>query len=505
MAVQRLQGLKKKFEKNYMFHQEYKEQIEIMLRQGDAEEVPEDEVDNHSWYIPHHRVIHPKKQKLRVVFDCSARYGGQSLNDELLPGPDLLNSLVGVICRFRLDKVAICCDIERMFYCFSVNPEHRNFLRFLWWPDGDWRKEPKSFRMTKHIFGARSSPGVANFALRHVASSSAVSEEVRDFICSNFYVDDGLASFDDPMKAQRLICETRTTCGMANIRLHKFNCNDPSVLEVVPESERSNAGIVNIERVLGVEWDLVSDELCYRITLSDRPVTRRGILSCIASIYDPLGLISPFVFIGKRILQDMLLERKGWDESLSEDMLARWEQWRHSASDLNKIRVSRCFKGGVENAADVELICFSDASQIGYGHCSYVRAVDNKGNVTVSLAMAKSRIAPSKVKTIPRLELQAAVLSTEVSSCLNKEMNAIKRTCYFTDSQIVLAYLQNQSKRFHVYVANRVSRIQESTDVTHWHYVPSAQNPADHASRGLFPRDLMTSNWFCGTRIFKTD
>lgn len=503
MVVQRLHGLKKKFEKNRTFHQEYKEQMEIMLRQGDAERVPEDEVANCSWYIPHHAVIHPKKNKLRVVFDCSARYGGESLNDELLPGPNLLNSLVGVISRFRLDKVAICCDIERMFYCFSVNPEHRNFLRFLWWPDGDWKREPEAFRMKKHIFGATSSPGVANFALRYAANSSVVSQEAKDFICSNFYVDDGLASFDDPEKARRLICEARTACSIVNIRLHKFNCNDYSVLKAVAESERSNTGTVDIERVLGVEWNLVSDELCYRITLSDKPSTRRGILSCVASIYDPLGLISPFVFIGKKILQDMLLEHKGWDEPLREDMLARWERWRHSAPELNKIRVSRCFKRGLENGANVELMSFSDASQIGYGHCSYVRAVDDNGKVTVSLAMAKSRIAPSKVKTIPRLELQAAVLSTEVSSYLNREMNVIKKTCYFTDSQIVLAYLQNQSRRFHVYVANRVSKIQESTDVTQWHHVPSAENPADHASRGLFPCDLMSSNWFCGPEFLR--
>lgn len=182
-----------------------------MIQKGFAEKVPEDELtcfNGHSWYIPHHGVFNPQTpNKLRVVFDCSAKYEGQSLNDYLLQGPDLTNTLVGVLCRFRNEPIAIVCDIEQMFHQFRVNYEHRNYLRFLWWENGVTNNLPSEFRMCVHLFGVTSSPGCANFGMKQMASDNETEfgTDVANFVRHNFYVDDGLKSVSTISDAVTLI------------------------------------------------------------------------------------------------------------------------------------------------------------------------------------------------------------------------------------------------------------------------------------------------------------
>ena len=126
-----------------------------------------------AWYIPHHGVYHPKKMdKIRVVFDCSADFQGCSLNKNLLQGPDLTNSLVGVLCRFRQEPIALTCDIEGMFLQVTVNEEHRDYLRFLWWENGNTNHEPQEYIMKVHLSGPGSSPGCANLALKATAEDN---------------------------------------------------------------------------------------------------------------------------------------------------------------------------------------------------------------------------------------------------------------------------------------------------------------------------------------------
>lgn len=133
LATIRLQHLKKKLKANKQYFNHYTAFMEEIVRKGDAEPAPPFSEGETVWYIPHHGVYNPKKPgKLRVVFHCSPRFRGISLNDTLLTGPDLINSLVGVLCRFRGEAVAVICDIEQMFHQFSVSPEVRNYLRFLW-------------------------------------------------------------------------------------------------------------------------------------------------------------------------------------------------------------------------------------------------------------------------------------------------------------------------------------------------------------------------------------
>lgn len=133
-----------------------------------AEELPPQE--GKVWYLPHHGVCHPKKpSSLRIVFDCSAGYQGESLNDKLLQGPDLSSKLTGVLTRFRKEKVAFLADIEKMFFQVKEKKEDQNFFCFLWWSDGYFTQKPQEYCMAVHLFGVGSSPGCSNFALKRTA------------------------------------------------------------------------------------------------------------------------------------------------------------------------------------------------------------------------------------------------------------------------------------------------------------------------------------------------
>ena len=343
-AVKRALWQRRKMLQNDQYRNDYVTFINELLDKGYAEKVPEESVEadpSKVWYIPHHGVYHPKKPgKIRVVFDCSAKFAGTSLNDQLLQGPDLTNSLVGVLTRFRQDPVAFMGDIEAMFSQVLVPAVQRDFLRFLSWPNGDMNGTLVEYRMTVHPFGAVSSPSCSNYALRKTASENEadVGTAVVETMRRNFYVDDCLKSVSTKAEAKDLISCLRQACGKGGFRLTKFICNERDILETVPEEERSkdvktldlNYDNLPIERALGVHWCVESDTFGFRILVKDKPLTRRGILSIVSSIYDPLGFAAPFTLIAKKLLQDLCREeRLGWDDQLPDCYLRRWEKWRN--------------------------------------------------------------------------------------------------------------------------------------------------------------------------------
>ena len=226
-----------RFAKDPKYKDDYVKFIDDMLAKGYAEKAPP--TDGKAWYLPHHGVYHPRKpNKIRVVFDCSAEYEGQSLNKHHLQGPDLTNTLQGVLCRFREERVAFTCDIEAMFCQVRVNEEHRDCLRFLWWPDGVTSEEPVDYRMRVHLFGATSSPGCSNLALKTTSKDGKAEfgEEAAAFLENSFYVDDGLKSVETVDQATKLIRNSVEMCQKRGFRLHKFTENKREVIESVPAS-----------------------------------------------------------------------------------------------------------------------------------------------------------------------------------------------------------------------------------------------------------------------------
>ena len=161
--------------KNSKTLKHYTEFMQKIFANNHASLLPPEELRTNAgkvWYLPHFDIYHPKKPgQIRIVFDCSAIFQDQSLNRHLLQGPDMMNGLVGVLSRFRKEETAVTCDIEQMFHSFHVNPEHRDFLRFLWFKDNDLNGKICEYRMNVHLFGAVSSAGVANFGFRATAES----------------------------------------------------------------------------------------------------------------------------------------------------------------------------------------------------------------------------------------------------------------------------------------------------------------------------------------------
>ena len=234
----------------------------------------------------------------------------------------------------------------------------------------------------------------------------------------------------------------------------------------------------------------------------DQPLTKRGILSMLSSVYDPLGLASPFVLRARRIVQNLCRTKIGWDEPIPEMEREQWIQWVSSLQAMDKICVPRCLQP--VPSVRRELHHFADASEIAYGVVSYLRVIAADGSVNCTIVMAKSRLAPIKKLTVPRLELQAATLAARQNALLRKELNLdLGTSTFWTDSTIVLQYINNTEARYHTFVANRVAEIQETTDAREWRHVPTQDNPADDASRGVSASTLLDRRWLHGPEFLQ--
>lgn len=347
LALERLFLLKERFKRNPGYYKDYVKFMDKVIE--DCAERCEDEGARETVkvnYVPHHGVYHPKKPgKIRVVFDCSPCYAGTSLNQHLLQGPDLMNSLVGVLCRFRQEAIAFSCDVESMFHQFFMNEEDRDLLRFFWWENGDLNTAPIEYRMKVHLFESGSSPGCANFGFKQAVNDGEkeFGSEAADFIRHNFHVDDGLKSLSTVPTTTRLIQNSQAMCAKAGIHLHKFVSNTKEVLKAIPLEDRA-VGLQDldlkfdqlpIERTLGIMWCIETDCFKFRIVIQERPLTRRGVLSTVCSVYDPLGFVAPLILVGKQILQELCRGNVDWDEPIPDNVRPGWERWRNELHVLD--------------------------------------------------------------------------------------------------------------------------------------------------------------------------
>ena len=515
MAEARTRHLKRKLKADPELHTSYKEVMEGYISKGHAQKASPCSPDDVAWYLPHHPVIHPKKRKLRIVFDCAARFGGKSLNDELMQGPDLMNSLVGVLHRFRQKSIAISGDVEAMFHQVKVTPSDCNALRFLWWSD-DIDEKPEDYQMLVHLFGATSSPSVCCWALRQTAIQygETYDAKVLATVDCNFYVDDCLVSVDTNEEAKKLVKDLTSLLQEGGFRLTKWVSNSREVMSAIPEAERAKS-VVNldpdelpIERALGISWNVENDCFQFNSALRKKPATKRGLLSVISSLYDPLGFVAPVTLTAKKLLQELCRQQVGWDEPIDEEINAEWNEWLRDLDIISKISIKRCFIP-VEfgKVTTIELHIFADASETGYGSVAYLRLVNSVRQVHCSFVMGKSRLAPLKPMTIPLLELSAAVVATRLKTLLEQELEMeIDRTTLWTDSTSVLQYIRNERRRFKTFIANRLSEIQDNSQSAQWRYVDTARNPADIASRGLKPSNSDALQvWLNGPEFLRED
>lgn len=506
VAVSRLNSLKKSLEIRGLFER-YNEEIVKLLKAGYAE--PAESIQKvRTWFLPHHAVVTAKKPgKVRVVYDCASKYKGEGLNDKAYQGPDLNNHLLDVLLRFRQGKYAVQADVEAMYYQVLI-PEHdRNSLCFLWF---DNNGDVVTYRMTRHVFGGVWCASSATYALRRtIVDNPNVDSLVSDTVLRSFYVDDCLRSLDDKAEITTVIQGTRAVLQSGGFKLTKFVANDQDLLECVPESDRAvEVRDLNHDfnsKVLGIGWNVSKDEFYFNVEVDVHvPATRRNMLSTVASMFDPLGLVSPILVKGKVLFQDATRRSLSWDEPVQQDLQVGWSSWLTSLQDVRNISVPRRVVEGSSQDVSMELHHFSDASELAYGCCSYLRSVSCYGHVNVALLFSKCRVAPIKTTSIPRLELQAAVLAAQTDALLREQLDfSLLSSHFWVDSELVLKYLFNESQRFHVYVANRVGKIHSLTKTTQWHHIAGKDNPADMISRGLTPVQLTSSKWFQGPDFLK--
>ncbi|XP_074662167.1 uncharacterized protein LOC141914773 [Tubulanus polymorphus] len=397
-AVRRAKMLDTSLKKNSTKKGHFVEFMGKILDNNHAEVAPPLLEGEECWYLPLFGVYHPKKpDQIRGVFDSSAKFRGISLNNVLLTGPDLSNSLLGVLMRFRKETVAVTADVQHMFHCFIVREDHRNYLRFWWYRDNNPDKELIEYRMRVHVFGNSPSPAVATLGLRKAAQESEAKygSHVTEFVANDFYVDDGLTSRPTVIDAVTIMKDTQNALReFGNLRLHKFASNSAEVMSAFPPGDLASnlkdldldADNKPLQRSLGLIWDVNTDNFLFQLTSEKKPVTRRGMLSTINSIYDPLGFLAPVLIHGKLLLRNLVSETVDWDQPFSDEIAAEWDNWRDSLRAIENLRIPRTYVTKLSGAVRRELHVFSDASEKAIAAVVYLRTVDKAANHKLGFA-----------------------------------------------------------------------------------------------------------------------
>ncbi|KAK7902058.1 hypothetical protein WMY93_018827 [Mugilogobius chulae] len=463
-----------------------------------------------SWYIPHHMVQHNGKN--RVVFNCSFEFQGQNLNKLLLPGPPLGPSLLAVLLRFREHSVAISSDIRGMFHQVRLLPHDCPLLRFLW-RDLQFQKPPKIYEWRVLPFGTTCSPCCAIFALqKHVRDCNIAHPDVQETVLQCFYVDNCLRSLSSELEARQLVDKLQSHLADGGFELRQWASNRPSVISHLPSAARSSTSerwiaqgqVDGQESALGLYWHGQADTLSYKLRNPSYPkTTLRVIYKILASQYDPLGYLIPFTTRAKMVVQQLWAKNREWDDpDLPADLLQTWKEWERELPELPNIMLPRCYTSrALDSTSSIrDLHIFCDASEKAYGSVAYLRTESSSGHVEVAFVTARSRVAPRKQQTIPRLELCGALTGAQLASVLVTELTLpLRHVILWTDSTTVLTWLQSDSCRFKVFVGTRITEIQELTSGHQWRYVDSSNNPADDITRGKRLRELETqSRWYRG-------
>ena len=491
MALKRLSTIERKMDADQNYAEKYCAKIEDYVTKGYAKKLElEENVDSDkSWYLPHFGVVNVNKPgKFRLVMDAKAQSHGIALNDLLLKGPDFVPALVHVLWRARLQKIGFVADIMEMFHQIHIRPEDRASQRFLW--RGMRRTgEPDIYEMNAMIFGAVSSPSQAQFVKNHNAKSLVnINQNVIDAICMQHYVDDYVHCSKTVEEAIQLIKDVTQTQENGGFKLAKFISNSPEVMKSIPEEYRGVPREDGLERVLGVLWDLKSDEYIVSFEIPalmewktiNRAPTKREILKAMMSVFDPLGICQPFMIKLKILFQELWRKKLDWNDFISNEYCKKWQNWLEEAASLKEIRIRRCYFPEVPSVSAAELHTFCDASDKGYAAVTYLRINHNEKHY-VAFVQAKSKVAPIKHLTIPRMELQACVMGHEIAQAVVKEIGIpIVKKVFWTDSKIVKSWFTT-SQKLNAFVGARVTKIfeHEDTNVDDWRWIPSALNVAD--------------------------
>ena len=477
-----------------------------------AEEVPEEDEPPHPhFYLPMHSVIKESSSttKLRIVFDGSAvTSSGLSLNQALFVGPTIQSTLSNLLIRFRRYPIALNADIAKMYREIQLVPEDRDLHRFVWRENS--ASPLKDYRMCRVTFGVSASPFLAIRTLHQAADDHGERYPgAVKHVKESFYVDDFLGGANTAEEAIELHNQLLQVLQPANLHLRKWRSSSQEVLDAIPSDLRETNPVKTStasnektqSKALGLKWDSHLDEMSPSIHHSDSySSTKRGIVSDVSKTYDVLGWISPTILQMKILFQQFWQEGIGWNDQVSEEAAKLHQEWRNDLPNLTTKTLPRCYVHPKYAVKEITLHGFADASQAAYGAVIYCRTLYHDHPPTMSLVTAKTKVAKLKTSTIPRLELCAATLLAKLLSCIGDALNIqSSHWTAWSDSSTVLAWLDGHKRRHPVFIANRVAIILEITHPSTWHYVPTHENPADCASRGMMPSKLLNHQlWWEG-------
>lgn len=493
-----LYALEARFARNEALRKAYIAQMEEYKELGHMRLA----TDPARYLIPHHAVFKQEGErlKLRVVFDASFPTPGGSLNDHLLTGPKLQADIGQILLRFRRHAYVFRCDIVKMFRQIWLNPRDRCYQQIM------WRNSPAEpvqlYELTTVSFGMSSSPYLAQRVLRqHALNYQQQYPEAAQVLLRGAYVDDLVAGSDDPEHLCRVKTELIGLLSLGGFELGKWNANHPSLLE----SPDLTAEVVSLRfedapvtKILGMKWDPSTDAFSYEVFAQEQKYTKRAIHSTIARLYDPLGYLAPIVFYAKCIQQHTWqLPQVGWDDLVPADVQESWRLFLQDLPAVSRVSIPRALP---QTDTSYQLVCFCDASASGYCANAYLRSTLGT-TATLTLLKAKTKVAPLKPLTIPRLELCGALLLSRVVQSLDPLVQdlGIDQFFCFTDSTTVLAWLHILPHLLQTFVSNRVQKVLSSTKLEWWHHIKGVENPADVGSRGIAPADLKDhALWWSG-------
>ncbi|XP_043474987.1 uncharacterized protein LOC122506733, partial [Leptopilina heterotoma] len=486
----------------YDFLNEYKDLKHVIEIDYNDEQNSNFEIEN---YLPYHIVIRVSSSStpLRIVFNASfPTLTGVSLNDLLLPGPKLHADIPSIIIRWRNYRFVMTADISKMFRRIQIDKRDVNFQRIICRLNET--EEIKHFQLLTLTYGVSSSPFLANRVIKQLANDEGDNfPKAKQILLNDIYVDDGLFGADDLETALQIKNEFIQLLAKGGFPVHKISSNSPllSDSKLSKYSERLILNDTNSKAVLGLYWDPEYD--VFRISMS--PVvnvnfTKRNVLSVIAKQFDPLGWISPILIIAKIIIQDLWIRHLDWDETLPDDLSVRWKSYCHELNNVQKITIPRWT--GLTSHDVIEIHGFADASSRAYAAVVYLRIQNVSKKINVSLLLGKTKVAPLKTLTIPRLELCAAVLLAKLLKKIVNDLQLDDVPVYgWSDSTIVLAWLSKHPSTWRTFIANRVETIQSLIPTASWKHVPTADNPADCATRGIYPLKLLNHElWWSGPK-----
>ncbi|XP_076294560.1 uncharacterized protein LOC143215865 [Lasioglossum baleicum] len=458
-----------------------------------------------SYVLPHHGVLRGTgdSAKIRVVFNGSHRTtSGTSLNDCLHVGPKLQTDLADIILRWRRFRFAFSADVEKMYRQIRVHESDQIFQRIVWRPDVS--VPVQEYALTTVTYGLACAPFLAIRCMHQLASDEGDNFPLaRDVLVRETYVDDILSGANDLQTAQEKVRQLQGLLKAGGFALKKWvaNCD-----ELIPAEERrlesSDGRTLSIDaphRAPGVAWNTDSDTFAFSFQApSTANSSKRGVLSTISQLFDPLGWLTPVTVQGKILMQELWTQKTGWDDALPAEFSRRWEQFCSDLTEIRRLTLTR-WVGQLDPDRGIELHGFADASTHAMGVAIYMRVRNDDDTFRVTLLSAKSRVAPIKPITIPRLELSAALLLAKQVAHIRAALDIETiPTHLWTDSSVALAWIRSPPSRWKDFVRNRVADIHRLAPHAYWHHVPGTCNPADLASRGVSPLVLLDSIWWRG-------